>query len=338
MSWVEKILDSLGVTRGEIGRDRIWAVCPWHQPPDAPASWATTFFVRTKGTRTKKGGGQYSAAGQCHCFACGGGGSIRDLVMKVRGCSEEEASKFVRARGAPSGSKVEEVRRRVVVTRAERGGRTSFEMPREVVFEPLDRWVSAAREEVTRRGITAEEVERYGIGYAVDGAKLGGRVVVPWRDYWGRIGSYTARTFIGDGRKYTTPSAAENPDRDVVFGEHLWPAREVRRVVVVTEGAFNAMAAARAMPGISVGAVGGADNYNAGQATRLSTFERALVLSDPDAAGDKLALALEMTLGRYVDVERVRLPRGEDAEDVGEERLRAALSDALARLVRASAP
>jgi len=328
---VEGVVAALGMTTGERGRDRVWVICPWHQAPDSPAAWATSFFVRTAGTRRTRDGGTYSAAGQYHCFACGVGGSIRDLVRRVRRCSEAEADAFVLRRGGRAGAKVEELRRRVGVVRVERPGRVGFVLPREVVFEPLPRWPSGARAELERRGVTAEEVERFGIGYAVDGAKLGGRIVIPWRDGSDRIGSYSARTFVDAAPKYTTPGPNDHPDRDIVFGEHLWPASG-RDLVVVAEGALNAIAAARACPGVAVGAVGGADNYSAGQARRLATFARVLILSDPDPAGDKLAAAIAGTIGRYAQTERVRLPRGQDAEDVGTQRLRQAIDDALERM------
>lgn len=328
--WVTEVLSALGVEVVKTERSRVWALCPYHQKPDDPRGWATTFFVRTGGKRRDKEGRSYSAAGQHHCFACDAGGSMRALVMRVRGCDEEEAKRFIKKRRGPGGSKVEELRRVVTVVRRERLGRVGFRIPPEVIFDPLDLWVSGAREELLRRGVTADEVREFGIGYAVDGRKLGGRVVVPWRDGAGRIGSYTARTFVDEEPKYTTPGPEENPDREVVFGEHLWPAdARDRDVVVISEGAFNAMAARRVLPAAAIGAVGGANNFDSGQARKLATFRRGLVVSDPDPAGDKLARDLELSIGRYVRLARAELPRGKDAEDAGPEALLRALERAL---------
>lgn len=327
-TWVHNALRGLKVEIVNEDGPRAWALCPFHQNPTDPKSWATVFWVRTYGKRRNKEQREYDASGQFFCFSCGERGSMRRLVTFIRGCTEDEAKTFIRKHGGRQGAKVEELTQRAVVVRRERTTRLRFEMPREVIFESLASWVSGARVYATGRGITAGEVEDFGIGYAVDG-RLAGRIVVPLRGRNGVLGSYSARTFVDEDPKYTTPRPEDNPDRTIVFGEHLWPTEpEQRKIVIVTEGALNGLAARRVMPGAHLGGIGGAKNYDSEQAKKLATFACAIILTDPDEAGDEVAAEIKRTIGRRTHVQRVRLPEGKDALDVGPDYLGRALARA----------
>lgn len=333
MSWVEETLEALRIEVVRPARDRVWCLCPYHQNPTDPKAWATAFFVRLKGKRRDKDGKEYEAEGQHFCFTCGEGGSMRRLVRYVRDCTEEEALEFIKKRGGKrSGTKVEELSRKVTVVRVERGGRVRFRMPREVIFDPLSKWVSGAREYVEGRGITQEEVDLFGLGYAVDGNKLAGRIVIPWLGRGRVAGGYSARTFVGAEPKYTTPGPDENADRGIMFGEHLWPEETAKRkLVVVTEGALNGLAVRRVLPRAYLAGIGGSNNFDVEQAKKLSTFDEGLLLTDPDLAGEKAARDIGMMVGRYVRLRRVVLPPGKDALDAGPEILLRALERALRR-------
>ncbi len=58
------------------------------------------------------------------------------------------------------------------------------------------------------------------------------------------------------------------------------------------------------------------------QILKVSTFDRVVLLTDPDPAGDAAAAYLTGALGRHVEMRRVRLSKGEDAQSVGDEELR----------------
>ena len=315
MTRTEMVLDALGITilarRGRRG----WALCPYHDDHSP-----TNFFVRLAGER----------AGQNHCFSCKKGGGLTSLVMHVRSCDEEAARAFIALLG--KGYEPPRVRARVVA-KAPKLGRHVFQMPREIIYEPLDQWVTPARVYAMKdRGLTQDEVDRFRIGYAVDGKKVAGRIVIPWLNSAGVAVGYSARTFVDEEPKYQTPAHADGADRTVMVGEHLWPALRDRRVVAVTEGALNGIALQRAFPGLPFGALGGSE-IEPLHAVKLATFPHVLLVTDPDKAGEGAAAQLGRMLARYSKTTRVVLPRGMDAMDVamkkGPDALRSCLSLAL---------
>ena len=106
--------------------------------------------------------------------------------------------------------------------------------------------------------------------------------------------------------------------------------------MVVCEGAFNALAVERVWPGAedreaahawglpAVAAIGGSV-LRPMHALKLAAFREVLVLTDPDHAGEKVALELAGALGRHVVVKRVTLAPGTDADSIPGEDLRRAL-------------
>jgi hypothetical protein len=328
--WAEEVLSALGVEIVRREGNRAWCLCPFHQNPGDPKSWATSFFVRLGGKRRGADGAQYDATGQFFCFSCGEGGPLRRLVMHVRECDEAEARAFVRKRGGPRGSRVEGLTKEAQFVRRPVLFRPRFRMPPEVIFGPLGSWVTPARDYARGRGLTDEEVEAFGIGYAVDGHKLGSRIVFPWIAAGGAVSGYSARTFVDAEPRYMTPGPEEHADPSVLFGEHLWPRRGERDLVVVAEGALNALAARRAFPS-AVAAFGGSKNFDVAHAAKLATFRRVLVATDPDEPGEKAALEISGMIGRSVEVLRARLPPGKDAAALPREKLLRVLERALER-------
>lgn len=320
MTRTEVVLDALKIEIASRRGGRAWCLCPFHDDRSP-----TSFFVRLKGAR----------AGQSHCFACKRGGSLLALVMHVRDCDVDTARAFLKLAAdgfEPPLARVRFVERPAVL------GRARFKMPGEVYFAPLAEWVTLARRYAESRGITSDEVERFSLGYAVDG-RIGGRIVIPWLDSARRAAGYSARTFCDQEPKYQTPMPDENADRSVMFGEHLWPVLSKRRVVVVTEGALNSIAVCRACDDVAVAALGGSE-INSAHAVKLATFKRVVLLTDPDDAGDIAAAQLASMLVRYCEIERPKLPSKLDALDVvlqrGVDALRKRLARALGNNVTSS--
>lgn len=289
------------------GEKRAYGPCPFHADRNP-----TTFFVRLRGER----------AGLFHCFACKASGNLVDLVMRRRDCSRQGAREWI---DALRGGEVEEERGpefggvRLVVSPL---GRKGFTLPREVHLAPLADWVTPAREYAESRHLTAEQVSRWGIGYAVTG-RLSGRLVLPVRDVAGESHSYMARTFADHEARYYYPRERERADLDAVFGEQHWPRARSGERVVVCEGALDALAVERAVGGC-VAALGGSD-VRPVHALKLASFGRVLVLTDADEAGDGAAGVLLAQLARHTGVVRVTLGRGRDADSVDPEELERAL-------------
>jgi DNA primase len=299
---VPRLLARLGIVATRQGREWV-AICPNPGHKDRAPSWRI---------RDEVGSPRHGAH---HCWPCGLGGGPPGLVVAMRGCSYRDAYAWLGDDAAPAIEIPDRIETHVVNVH-HRG----FAFSLGVDFGALDEWPTPPRRYALSRGIEAWQVERWGIGYAIEG-RLSGRLVIAYRDADGIARGYTARDYVGQDKRYLEPSSFENPDRNIMFGEQRWS--QSRDVVYVTEGAINALAVERAMPGVSLAAIAGSELRTI-QAAKLSSFDRVRILTDPDAAGDKAASYLG-ALGRHCQVDRVRLPVGEDAASLSEEALRALL-------------
>lgn len=320
---VEQVLARLGIEAKKKGRDW-WARCPSPDHEDRNPSWHI---------RDEPGAERH---GKMHCFSCKWGGTVEDLVGAVLGFQGDDSDKREAARKWLAGFAVEQklpTSVRVKVT----GTFHKFRLPEEARFGPLHSWVTPAREFAQSRGIPEWQVDRWGLGYVVDGL-LAGRLMIPYCDARGVPRGYTARTFLGKGKvlkRYKEPEPTEGADLDTMFGEQHWESPRLE--VYVTEGALNALAVERTMTYQAVGGlvVTGSVAATAGShlrpahATKLATFRTVVVLTDPDKAGDRIAADMGANLARHSRVVRVRLPEGKDANDLPREELAARIRGAL---------
>jgi DNA primase len=202
---------------------------------------------------------------------------------------------------------------------------------------PLAAWPSPARDYLSGRGVTQVQVERWGLGYAVDG-RLAGRVVFPVRNNVGTLISYTARSFTGEGRRYLEPKIEEGADQGAVFGEEHWDPDECE-LAVVTEGAMDALAVERAT-GLPVAAVYGSQILP-GHLARLQRWRTLILATDSDPAGDKAAAEISGALGRWTRAVRWRPPEGFDCASLAQRdpaRLRSELTSLACPATGAAAP
>lgn len=299
---VEAVLRGLGVEGRRRGQ-RVWARCPVHE--EKSASW----FIRLDGAR----------AGQHHCFACKFGGTLTALVAEVRGCDQTDANDWIRSATAGLHDREPVVSVSLKVSPLTR---RVFELPREVSILPLREWHDIARRYAIERGITAAQVDEHGLGVALDG-RLAARIIFPVRDLDFVPIGYSARSFAGDEPRYLTPHEMERADLGGIFGEHAWPPSiDLRSTVYVEEGAINALAVeSAAKEPVFFGSLGGSELHPM-QASKLATFKRVVIVSDPDIAGDKLAHQIESALARHTVVDRVRLPAKADPQSIGPAELR----------------
>jgi len=307
---VARLLVALGIDARRRGREW-WARCPLHS--ERTPSWSMRDDVSG------------NAHGVHHCLGCGAKGGPVHLVAEIRDLTYDEAAEWIAAQGLAT----REIAPLNVTVRVV--GRTPpapFKLPLGLGSGPLERWPSPVRRYVESRGITARQVTRWGMLYATED-RLGGRVVFPIADEEGRLQSYSARSFDGGEPKYLTPKREEHPNSAALFGAATWSGRRER--VVVVEGAIDALACERALDGAPVAALGGSEPSR-DQLLALSSFERVLVVTDPDAAGDKAADAVIGALARWRRVRRVRLPDGQDAASMPPEELVRRLGDGGSRV------
>jgi DNA primase len=313
---VPRLLSLLHIVAKKKGR--AWqGQCPSGAHTDKHPSWSMREELGTK--RNSKH----------HCFSCTFGGTAIELVMHCLDLSYWGASDWITERAL---KKVHPALR----VKIELGSPTLTvcSMPAEVRFEPLDKWPSAAAAYVKSRRITAEQVERWGIGYALEG-RLSGRFVIPSRDRTGELIGWTARTFTDSPKRYLAASQTDGPDIDSVFGEEHWPVViGPSDILVITEGALNALAVERTNLPVYVGALSGS-HLEPGHALKLSRFKMIVILTDPDPAGDKAAKGLTAMLGRHTSVARARLPEKTDADSTEQKTLEAFLCHQI-QIVRAA--
>lgn len=290
---VGAVLAELGIPARKKGEDEWFAKCPSHSPDRNP-SWS----IIDDPSSPKHGLHQ--------CRSCGFRGTLALLVMHVRGFAAW-GSAYELLERFPAASRALP---RVRVAQVEHRG---FRAPSEVIWEPLSKWGSSAKRYAVQRGLTEQQVARWGIGYAVDG-RLAGRIVFPVHDAAGRLCSYQARLIpgLGDGPRYLTPREEDRPDQDAVLGERYWRAGDRRSMrVVVWEGAIKGLAFERAVPGEAFADLGGS-KIRAAHAGKLAGFGEVVIASDGDRAGVELAEKLAVILGRHSIVKRAILPSDPD--------------------------
>lgn len=313
---VPKLLEALGAKNVRADGVEIWASCPLGTHRDSNPS----FQIRNEP------GDEHHA--NWRCFGCHEHGGAVGLVRKAKGVGGKEARRIlvnlhVSYEGAPRKEGGVEVDLRIRTL-----GDAPFVLPAGVVRAPLARWPGPIRAYAESRGITAWQVERWGLGYAVAGG-LSMRVVFPVEDETGRLGSYSARTVVGDRKRYLTPGKDERALPGAIFGRRWWPAPVVlpdgstvrRGRCVIVEGAIDGLAVERAT-GDYFGALSGS-YADPAQWLHFATFELLVLLTDPDKAGDRVAE--EYALAGGPAVVRARLPIGLDAQSAGSELLAEAL-------------
>lgn len=306
---VPRLLLALGIDAKRKGRN--WtALCPFHV--DTKPSWDM---------RDQQGHERHA---RHHCFACKAGGTAASLVKDLLNLEDYAAAhEWLSDNGIttdPDTPVDVDVETRLGGFDPDRSTR----VPLGVVFAPLSRWVSSARAYAVKRGITDAQVDKWGLGYAIDGRCVG-RIFVPIRDEEGVLLSYTARSYTGGDIRYLTPRREEGLRTDAVFGMAEW---KDRTRVVVTEGALNALACERA-GALQIGALGGSE-VTPSVIAEVSAFDRITILTDADAAGDSAALQLYFALARWRNAERLRIGPGpdgrkRDANDLTVDELRAML-------------
>jgi DNA primase len=312
---VPLLLERLGIQAKRKGREW-WACCPLPGHDERTPSWQ----MRDDPDDPAKHG-RWRCLGACHV----GGGPAGLVLQLLQLDRAREAWDWIR-----SNAHVREEERALSIELSPPAGaaarRRGFQLPAGVQLRPLDEWPSPARWYVESRGITEEQVDRWGIGYAVDG-RLSGRIVLPWRDGRGHLVGYTARAFTPTGKRYLEPRGEEGADRSAIYGEEHWPAPDARACVFVTEGALDALAVERAVREPVAALCGSV--LLPGHVARLSTFAEVVVASDPDGAGDGLVDAAVSALVRWVRVRRAVLPAGYDCARLAKERGETELAIAL---------
>lgn len=173
----------------------------------------------------------------------------------------------------------------------------------------------AVRYAASRFGVTLEDVHRLGLGYAVMGG--GPRLVVPFRNGWGRARGFQARALDPDAQvRWLSP---RNPQRGSWSRAGWFRGRERDAPIIVTEGPGDALSAVSM--GFHAIAIRGASNAEDAHTQDLvmawSAGRHLIVCGDGDEAGERFSGTLALALqGRGAWVTEVPMPPGADLTDL----------------------
>jgi len=302
-----------------------------------------------------------------HCFGCGAHGDAIRFLTDHRGMPFMDAVKELAGKAglevpAPDPKARERAERTASLTDVMAEVQTWF----------ADQLKGAeggvARDYLQRRGITAQMIARFGLGFAPDGrarlkqslAQLGedrlvetgmlikpddgatydrfrGRLMFPIRDPRGRVIAFGGR-ILGEGE----PKYLNSPDTDLFDkGRTLYnldragPASRTARRLIVVEGYMDVIALDQA--GIAEAVAPNGTALTEAQIERLWRLEPAPILCfDGDSAGRKAAVRAALRalplLGPDRTLRFVELPAGQDPDDVvrsgGKEAFEALLAQA----------
>lgn len=293
---VVRMLQLLNITDWRDRNGELWACCPFPDHNENTPSWSIK-----------------EETGVHYCQGCHRGGGAVELVRRMLDLAAwSSAFEWVESKGLfLDGALPLEVRLDVTTPSL---GRVAFEVPADIRFKPLAEWVTPAKRYALERGLTAEQVDRWGLGYAAGGF-YSGRIILPTRNRAGEVISLSGRAWSKDKRpKYLNPRSTVGFDAGAIFGEQFWPPIPTRCTLVLCEGELNALACER-VGAAYVGALGGSQ-LEKEQVLKLSQFATVILAVDIDRAGTEIAEQLRATLIRWKRVQRVPFPDKRDPADL----------------------
>ena len=188
------MLAELGVRRVKrVGRE-LWASCPFPQHRDSDPSWSIVWNPTAPNNGFNK------------CWGCGLEGGAVFLVMEVLELSGYPAAHRWLEDNCLKLDGTQPLAVDLVVRSPIR--EAEIELDHGVFQRPLPLWVTPARRYAERRGLTAQQVLRWHLGYGTEG-RCEGRLVIPITDVTGRLRNWTARSFIGTEPRYLNPETPE---------------------------------------------------------------------------------------------------------------------------------
>ncbi|HVR98588.1 MAG TPA: DNA primase [Thermoanaerobaculia bacterium] len=302
--------------------------------------------------------------GLFYCFGCGAGGDAIKLHMLTSGDDFPGAIEALAMKhGIPLPTRAEPAR---TGARAERDVEGALSAAAEFFTDQL-RKLDLPQRYLEERGIPAELIERFGLGYAPDGwrnllqalhprvpladleaaglvarPERGGepydrfrnRLMFPIRTASGRLVGFGGRTLGNDTAKYVNTNETDQFHKgNLLYGLHL-AKREVRETgrALLVEGYFDVIGAVAS--GLEATVAGMGTALTPEQARMLSRYaEEVVVAYDGDNAGENaFRRALPLLLGEGLAVRRARFPGGHDPDSLrlaeGAEAVQAAVNAA----------
>lgn len=275
------------------GRDQLRGRCPLHG-----GEGRETFHVNT-------------AEQVFHCFSCGAGGSVLDLVAKVEGCGLREAAQKLSVWQSVPGNVVRP--QKTTVTKKTRS------------VPPLRfrlRGVDVRHPYLASRGISEATAREFGIGFYAGPGLMSQRLVIPLDDEAGRLVGYCGRSLNGSEPRYKFPASFAKSQ--VLFNLHRATATRQSTVIVV-EGFFDCLKVYQA--GFSsVVALMGSALYEPQHRLLSQRFRQVVLMLDGDAPGRRAAAVVSERLSADCSVHIVQLADSSQPDQLPEQVLQELLA------------
>jgi DNA primase len=271
------------------GKDQWRGRCPLHggEGPDA-------FHVNT-------------AKQVFHCFACGAGGTVLDLVAGMEQCGVREAAQILVTRWNLAGTDASRPSVRCEPTVTEKS----------TALRPLGfalRSVDSRHPYLAARGIWTRTAAEYGIGFYAGPGLLCGRVVIPIHDAAGQLVAYCGRSLDGSEPRYKFPAGF--PKSQALFNLHRAAAGGEETVVLV-EGFFDCLRVHQA--GIrSVVALMGSALSERQRWLLQERFREIVLMLDGDEAGRRASRKVAAQLAGDCRVRVVGVAAGAQPDQLSE--------------------
>jgi DNA primase len=287
-----KVLERYGVGGlRRSGKDQWRGRCPLHEGEGRDA-----FHVNT-------------ARQLFHCFSCGAGGTVLDLVASLEGCGVREAAQKLAAWWKPAVANV--------------GGASVSHREQPTVTEksnglrPLGfrlRGVDAEHRHLSTRGISLRTAITFGVGFYAGPGLLSRRLVIPIHDEAGRLVAYCGRSLDGSEPRYKFPAGFAKSQ--VVFNLHRAVAAGEEAVIVV-EGFFDCLKVHQAGFRSVVALMGSALSDRQRRLLR-ERFGKIILMLDGDGAGRRATVTIAARLADRCLVRAIELAAGVQPDQLSE--------------------
>ena len=251
-----------------------------------------------------------------HCFSCGAGGDVLDLVALLNQCTLREAALQLQD-WFLGGVRGEERPRRQRVTK----GNSCVNPPLWFTLRGVD----GCHAYLAAREIQEGTAARFGMGFYRGPGLMSGRVVIPIHDEGGRLVAYAGRSVDGSEPRYRFPAGFGKSQ--VLFNFHRAAATRSDTVLVV-EGFFDCLRVSQA--GFeSVVALMGTELYQHPAQLLRDRFRGVVLMLDGDAAGRGARERVTARLRDQCEVRVIGLPEGAQPDQLPDCALRRWIESAI---------
>jgi DNA primase len=251
-----------------------------------------------------------------HCFSCGAGGTVLDLVAALEHCGVREAAeKLALGWGVPrSNSSPAVVRPREATVTKKREGL------RPLPFRLRD--VDSRHPYVSARGIFEQTADTFGVGFYAGPGLLSRRLVIPIHNEAGQLVAYCGRSVDGTQPRYKFPAGFAKSQ--MLFNLHRAAATGEQTGIVV-EGFFDCLKVHQA--GFrSVVALMGAALYERQRWLLTERFRQIILILDGDEAGRRASGIIAAQLERSCAVRVIELAASSQPDQLSGQAIQEVLS------------